>query len=255
MSNWYDDLCEYYGVSHEDAVVLGTRRTGRRPNLPGSKTCKPVSGKNFEELWDMNPRDTIQQKMDFYKDIGAWQVFRQCNYRRDTNYRNLFFQYLKPLVPSIKMVEYGCGIAPVTNYIIEHRNELGNLTSSIFVLVDVEGEHLEFAKWRLQKKAPDLKFVFHQITEEYMLPYFNGLSFDIISIMDVFEHLPNPYNVLSNLDDHSHKGTILVETWRDGKPGGPDLQEAEDEKQMTLDLLKQRYDMIKRGSIRVHRKQ
>ena len=70
---------------------------------------------------------------------------------------------LKPLVPSIKMVEYGCGIAPVTNYIIEHRNELGNLTSSIFVLVDVEGEHLEFAKWRLQKKAPDLKFVFHQI--------------------------------------------------------------------------------------------
>jgi len=31
--NWHDDLCEYYLVSPEDAIELGVRKTGRKPNL------------------------------------------------------------------------------------------------------------------------------------------------------------------------------------------------------------------------------
>ena len=54
--NWYDDLCEYYKVTPEEADLLGTRKTGRKPNLPGSLTCDPVSGKTFEEIWERKPR-------------------------------------------------------------------------------------------------------------------------------------------------------------------------------------------------------
>ena len=48
---WYTDLCEYYKVSPEEADDLGTRKKGRKPNLPGSATCEPVSGLTFEEIW------------------------------------------------------------------------------------------------------------------------------------------------------------------------------------------------------------
>lgn len=251
---WFDDLCEYYSVSPDQAVLLGTRKTGRRPNLPGSATCKPVSGMNFEELWEANPRETIQQKMDFYKDIGAWQVFRQCNYRQNFNYASLFFPHIKP---GSSIVEYGCGVAPVTNYIVERAESFGGMAGLArmkFCLVDVEGEHLEFAKWRLKKKAPGVDFDVHEINSDYTLPNFDR-NFDIISIMDVFEHLPNPYEVMTNLYNHSNPGVVLVETWRDGYPGGPDLQEAEDQKKSTMNFINSHFRRIKGGSIRVYKGQ
>jgi SAM-dependent methyltransferase len=250
MSDWYDDLCEYYGVTPEQAIELGTRKTGRRPNLPSSKTTHAVGGKNFEELWDMNSRDTIQQKMDFYKDIGAWQVFRQCNYRRKFNYKELIFPYLTP-VSSI--VEYGCGVAPLTNYIIEHYGDIGKMK---FSLVDVAGEHLEFAKWRLKKKAPYVDFDFHEITSEYIVPNFDR-NFDIVSVMDVFEHLPNPYDVMVNLYNYTNDNAIMVETWVDkahGEAHGPDLIEAERQRDITVSFIDKCFNCVKKGSIRVHSK-
>ncbi|MFA5153833.1 MAG: methyltransferase domain-containing protein [Clostridia bacterium] len=221
---WFNDLCEYYNVSPEEAIQLGIRKTGRRPDLPSSKTCNAVKGLNFEELWQLKPRDTIQQKMDFYKDIGAWLVFRQCNYRSNFDYRGLFFQHLKP---NSSIVEYGCGVAPLTNFIIEHFPDISNMK---FSLVDVESEPLNFAKWRLNKKVSKNQFDFYTITAKQMIPDFGDKQIDIICIMDVFEHLPNPYDVMVNLNNHSHKDTILIETWVDNKPSGPDLQEARDEK-------------------------
>jgi len=253
MSDWYDDLCEYYGVTPEQAIELGTRKTGRRPNLPSSKTTQAVSGKNFEELWDMNSRDTIQQKMDFYKDIGAWQVFRQCNYRHAFNYKELFFPYLTSIS---SIVEYGCGVAPLTNYIIEHFAEMYDIKKMKFSLVDVVGEHLEFAEWRLKKKAPYVDFDFHEITGEYIVPNFDR-NFDVICIMDVFEHLPNPYDVMVNLYNYTNDKAIIVETWIDkshGKAHGPDLPEAEQERDKTIAFMKDKFTCLKKGSIRIHRK-
>jgi len=248
---WYQDLCEYYGVSEETAIELGTRKSGRRPSLPSSPTCKSVSGKSFEELWDEKPRDTIQQKMDFYKDIGAWQVFRQCNYRHNFNYSSLIYSQLKN---GASLVEYGCGVAPLTNYIIENPQNF-DIKSMKFSLVDVSGEHLEFAKWRLKKKAPDVDFDFHEITSDYSIPLFNR-KFDIICIMDVLEHLPNPYVVMQYLCEQANPNAILVETWinKDHDAGGPDLQEAQDQRANTMELINANFDLLKKGSIRVRRK-
>ena len=252
--SWWEDLVEYYGVSKEDAIALGIRKTGRRPNLPGSKTCKPVSGKNFEELWDEKPRDTIQQKMDFYKDIGAWQVFRQCNYRSTFDYGKLFFPYIKSKTTSL--LEYGCGVAPLTNYIVENKETIGDIKGMSFALVDVVGEHLEFAKWRLKNKAPDVKFDFYEITAENPIPKFTN-NFDIICIMDVLEHLPNPYDVMLNILGYLNNEAVMVMTWVDksgGKSGGPDLEESENERKITMKLICDNFDLLKNGSIQIYRK-
>lgn len=245
--DWYDDLCEYYKVSPEEADILGTRKTGRKPHFPGSDTCKPVSGMNMEEYWDSRSRNTLQEKMDFYKDIGSWLSFRQCKYRSTFNYKNMFFPYLKN---KCSVVEYGCGVAPLTNFIVENykKSDINNMT---FHLVDVVSEPLDFAKWRFKKKNPNLKIVFHEITENYPVPVFD-ISFDIICAMDVFEHLPNPLDVMKNLTKHSKTGTFFSETWRGGDANRCNLQEAENQRSETMSFIKKYYDIIKSGSNRCY---
>ena len=34
-ATFIQDLCDYYNVSNEDAIKLGTRDKGRKPSLPG----------------------------------------------------------------------------------------------------------------------------------------------------------------------------------------------------------------------------
>jgi len=243
---WCDDLCEYYGVTPEEAEILGTRAKGRKPDLPESDTCEAVSGMTFEDLWDMKPRESLQSKMDFYKDIGAWQVFRQMVYRRGFNYGRFFNPYLKD---NSVVLEYGCGIAPFTHWVTQTKD----VSNMKFVLVDVAGEHLEFAKWRLNKAGVECEV--HEITADYSNPKFS-CNFDIVCIMDVYEHLPNPYDVTQNIINHSNKGSIMVETWvhsPDDSGHGPNLREAEIERKKTMKLIDEHYKLAKKGSIRVRR--
>ena len=65
---WYTHLCKYYNVTPDEALKLGTRSKGRKPNLPSSITCKAVSDKTFEDIWEEKQRKSIQEIFDFYKD-------------------------------------------------------------------------------------------------------------------------------------------------------------------------------------------
>ena len=237
---WFEDLVEYYGVTLRDAIVLGTRKSGRKPDLPGSPTCQPVHDMTFEEIWDSKPRETIQQKMDFYKDLGAWQVFRQCFYRKDAE----FTYILKNIKPNCRVLEYGCGVGPVTNWLIENYLDQLRVQNIKFELVDVAGEHLEFAKWRFNKKAPDIEIVYHEITEDYPLPKFKN-RIDVALLMDVLEHLPNPLAVIKNVYSAMDEfGGVLVANWltRHGHKGYADLEEAELERDAVMKFIEDEFD-------------
>lgn len=249
--NWYDDLCEYYGVTPEQAIELGARSKGRKPSFPSSKTCGAISGKTWEELWEQKPRDTLGQKFEFYKDIGAWSAFRQVFYRKDFNYR---YFYNKFCTPQSSVIEYGCGVAPMTNYLVER---LGDNHNMRFILVDVSSEHFEFAKWRLSRKAPNSKFKFVDVTEDNVLPMLDD-TFDFICIMDVFEHLPNPLDVLYSLHSRCISGGHLVETWIDHKPedvSEDDLAVAAEQRSDGIAFLYENFDLVENlDPIRIWRK-
>ena len=55
---YFQHLCDYYNVTIQEAIELSTRKTGRKPNLPGSETCDAVSGMNLEEIWDLEASNT-----------------------------------------------------------------------------------------------------------------------------------------------------------------------------------------------------
>jgi 2-polyprenyl-3-methyl-5-hydroxy-6-metoxy-1,4-benzoquinol methylase len=246
------DLVEYYNVSPEEAEILGTRATGRKPSFPASLTCDAVSGKTWEELWHDKPRETTEQRLNFYKDIGAWSAFRQVLYRRDFNYG---YFYNKFCTVNSSILEYGCGVAPMANFLLDRM--ASDKHNTRFTLVDVTSEHFEFAKWRIEKKASNVRVEFIDITLENMVPSFSS-KFDFVCIMDVFEHLPNPVNVLKAIYSCCNPGCHLVETWIDHKPtdvGEDDLVSAAEQRDEWLKLLREKFDLIENlEPIRIWRK-
>ena len=108
-------LSEYYDVPLEEALKLGTRGAKRKPILPGSKTCSPVSGVTMEDLWGFHPRKTQSDIFGFYRDQGAWSSFRQCVRLLEITeqYRFLLDASFKGMKEDdIVVCEYGCGVAP-----------------------------------------------------------------------------------------------------------------------------------------------
>jgi len=248
---WYQDLCEYYNVTSEEVLVLSERKKGRTPSFPGSKTCDPVSGKTWEELWHDKPRETLAQKMEFYKDIGAWQSFRQCNYRKEFPYHIFYNNFCDP---GSSILEYGAGVCPMVNCLID---QTGDNHPFKFTMVEVASEHFEFGKWRLQKKAPKTEFNFIEATADKPIPEFTR-NFDFVCIMDVLEHLPNPHEVIKNIYNHLNDGAVIVETWvhqGDDGPGEADLPEAEAEREITTKFISDNFNLIGGdNTIRIHQK-
>mgnify|MGYP001364523886 CR=1 FL=1 len=250
--NWYDDLCEYYNVSPQEADLLGTRKKGRKPDLPGSPTCEPVSGKTFEEIWESKPRETSAQIFEFYKDIGSWSCFRQCKYHKDGPAYGAGFEGLehlkhKPFKSTVDILEYGCGVAPISNWLADNIKQL----NYNFYLSDVPSETLEFADWRLKRRKQNAKkFEIDPDT----FPEYGDVKFDIIFMIDALEHMDKPYAAIEHLIKYCKPNeTVLIETWIDHEEKGV-TNDLDREKEETTELLRKNFVLVRPGVLKTWRK-
>ena len=224
-------ICEYYGVSPEEALKLGTRSSGRKPNLPGSKTCKPVSDMTFEDIWDLKQRDSLEDIFEFYIDQGAWSTFRQT-------VRHLELEYLHNIIATeicrsgMHIVEYGCGVAPFTTSVLKKARKDDSFKIS---LTDVEGcEHLTFGAWKLNRIIEDRSLSNVSVDVKPVtpstLPSYEG-EVDVAISFEVFEHVPDPVMAVQNISKQMKSGGYFVENFikldeNHLKKSGPDLDTA-----------------------------
>lgn len=254
---WYTHLCEYYNVTSEEALELGTRSSGRMPSLPGSDTCQPVSGKTFEDIWDEKERKDTQSVMDFYKDQGSWSAFRQCVRHKDLE--NLHIGFLKFLTEQSAIrdgshiCEYGAGVAPFTTTLLKllDKDSSENLNLTITV-VDVDCEHLNFAKYRLNKikeqrgmKGITLNF---EVVTPNKLPDFKR-KLDALFCFEVMEHVPSPVKALNNIKDAMIPGGYYIENFikhevNEDEDDGPDLVSAREERSKYYEVISEYYNLI-----------
>lgn len=216
--NWYDDICKYYNITIEQAYELSERKRGRKPSLPGSKTCQPVSGMTFEELWDMKPRETSAQIFEFYKDIGSWSSIRQSRYNINKQWNNMINHVVKynPQQKIYNILEYGSGIGPISMWLNDNF-----INKFHFTLVDVPCECLHLARFKFNNRGLKEVDNFNIIElEPEKFPDFDR-SFDVILMCDVLEHCDDPFNALKNVFKYSHKSTLLLENWVDHDDGQP----------------------------------
>lgn len=250
QKKWCDDLCDYYGVDEETALLLGTRSKGRKPSLPGSETCEPVTDMTYEDLWDLSPRETVEEILQFQRDTGAWSTFRQSVRHKDLTelHKNILFPFVRP---SVHICEYGCGIAPFTKTLF---NEIGAPNPNIKVsLTDVENcEHLNFAEWRLRKqikeKGLNIDLEVCPVNSKSLLPKYSS-KLDVAIVFEVFEHIFSPLDVMNNLVEQMNDNAVLVENFigdghLDGGAGASDLESAAEERDDYYKFLDDNFVLI-----------
>ena len=252
---WYADLCEYYGVSPEEALELGTRSSGRKPSLPASNTTHAVHDMTFEDIWASSPRQTVEDIFKFYKDQGAWSAFRQCVRHKDLE--NLHLSILQNniqqggIFEGAHICEYGSGVAPFMTTLLGNLNPAG-APSLLITLADVDCEHFTFAQYRLPKiierrGLKNIELNFETIKPD-SLPTFADTALNAVLCFEVLEHVPSPVEVLKNMQSHMAPSAIYVEKFvkHEGgeKQDGPDLLSARNERALYYELLGNNFALL-----------
>jgi 2-polyprenyl-3-methyl-5-hydroxy-6-metoxy-1,4-benzoquinol methylase len=244
---WFKDLCDYYNVPSDIALALGTRSTGRRPNLPPSPTTHAVSGKTFEDIWALSPRDSQEEVFKFYKDQGAWSSFRQVV--RHMTMRDFHLTVLQQVLdPGSTYCEYGCGVAPFTHSLLE---TVDQKTQINICLSDVDCEHFTFGVWRARRVIAERNLENVSLEVRTVLPnelpvYTSPL--DTVLIFEVLEHVPSPVSTIRNLTNQIKTGGLLCENFishpqDDNDADGPDLKSAARERNAYYEMLEQEYTL------------
>lgn len=250
--NWYDDLCEYYNVTPDVALELGTRKPNRKPNLPSSPTTHAVNNLTFEEIWASKPRDNEKQIFEFYKDQGAWSSFRQVVRHKDMTSTHVDF-LSKTIKKNSVFCEYGCGVAPFTYTLLENIDVSEKL--SIYIS-DVESEHFTFGVWRLNKliKSRNLNNVTFKsvVVEPNSLPQYPE-KLDTVFIFEVLEHVPSPVSTLENLSLQMNTDGFFCENFikHSHDPNelpGPDLDSAAEQRDDYYKNLLNNFELLMGGN-------
>ena len=251
---WYTELCEYYGVSPQEALELGTRSDGRMPSLPSSSTTHAVSGVTMEDIWESSDRNTIEGVFDFYKDQGAWSTFRQCVRHKDFKSLHLsVFQSLAAhgaLFEGAHIGEYGCGVAPFSTSLLENLNP-ANSPPLTLTLTDVESEHFTFAQYRLprileRRGLENVNLNFETITPA-SLPPFSAGKLNALLCFEVMEHVPSPVNAIKNIQSHMTSGAVYIENFVKHEVDDKhdcDLLSARQERSLYYELLENSFDLL-----------
>ena len=174
-------------------------------------------------LWERKPRSTEADYRSFYAETDYF-VLRQMYYHRN-DCHHAIARLLRRTGKAGDFCEYGCGVAPVTAWLRPR------FPGWRYTLIDVASPTLEFARWRFRGAAnveanePGLGTALPLVR-----PY------DVITCLDVLEHVINPLAVVRHLTEHLKPGGTLFVNFVDDA-GGENLAESAHERAATIDYL------------------
>jgi len=239
---WYEDLCEYYGVTPRQAKDLGLRSATRKPELPASSTANTVSGMTMAEIWESRSRDTAEGIYQWQKDLGSWSAFRQCYYHRSDR-----FDWVANTIPAGgKYCEYACGSAPISNWIVE------NVKDRVFhfTTVDVDCEHRTFGEWRLRRRIErsGLPFTLQALVVRPDAPLPLKGQYDVVSIIEALVLIHNPLEVVQHVTEHIRKGGKFWETYTvmddPRTKNWISFRQAQDQRPAVFDYIRANYKLL-----------
>src|SRR5205823_1670804 len=128
--------------------------------------------------------------------------------------------------------EYGCGVAPVTAWL---RSRFPRWR---FTLVDLPTPTLAFARWRF-RRFPNVELEEPGLGADLPLTR----AYDVITCLDVLEHVINPLEVVRHLVDHLKPGGELRLNFIDA-PGGENLVESAAQRADTIAYLNRALEAV-----------
>ena len=205
---WLRTLSEYYrGLTIEEFWVRYT-----------------IGRMDAATLWERKPRTGEADYRSFYAESDYW-VLRQMYYHRNSSF-HFVARAMRGAGREGDLCEYGCGVAPVTAWVRPR------FPRWRYTLVDLPSPMLEFARWRF-RGAPGVETREPGLGADLPLerPY------DVITCLEVLEHVVNPLEVARHLVGHLKPGGALFVNFVDEPGGDENLREAAAERAETIEYL------------------
>jgi 2-polyprenyl-3-methyl-5-hydroxy-6-metoxy-1,4-benzoquinol methylase len=188
--------------------------------------------KRHKDAWFIKPRNTVEDFFRFYQEVDVYP-FRQPYVKRFGGFK--WYVRLVGHIDKPSILEYGCGSAVLTEWLIERYQNLK------YTVADIPSVTLEFVKWKKTK----FKYGYSILT---IRPGKDGIplteEYDLIICQDVLEHTPNPLDIVSSFIKHLSHGGILITDFLNS-PGGENLQCAAEQREKVKDLLKKNLIALK----------
>lgn len=189
FSGWFEDFSVYWSIMLQ----------GRPLNFHDFFFLLCDYRKNFQDV-------AVSEDSNKAKFINAWQDYRNIYLTFAGVYRTainpfvcLQFKEILKATRGGSILEYGCGMAPIITSMLKNGYSNYHLT-----IADIRGFTYHYAKWQLSVQSVDyidiIPFEIPNLSRKY----------DVIFLMTVIEHLPNPYEVVHMLLDRLNVGGYLV---------------------------------------------
>src|SRR3989339_135505 len=167
---------------------------------------------------------------DWQKPGNIYQIF-SCAYQYGINPFS-FLPFKKHLKKKMKILEYGCGFAPIVTSLFHYQPNKFNLT-----IADIPNFTFHYAKWKLKP--------FGIKTIDINPALFPPLSkYDIIFIITVLEHLTNPLEVIKHLTNHLNPDGSLIFDYIKSNAEGLDTKQSLLARQEVINFIKENFKII-----------
>lgn len=171
---------------------------------------------------------------------AQWSVYRVFN--SVWRYAKLaylgFYPFFKYIPDNSSILEYGCGIAPITEGLIKYCS-YKNLK---FTIADIEQINFFYARWRLANKNY-INFVTIDPAIKDNLP--SGQKYNVIICITVFDFLVNPFEIVKILHQHLEEKGVLIFDYPKRDCIGLDTKKGQTERREVLDFIEKNFKILK----------
>ena len=144
-------------------------------------------------------------------------------------------QYLRFIPRGGHVCEYGCGIAPVSVWLVDYAPHFG----LVLTFADIPTLNFHFARWRLRDKPYARAVEIHPdedspLDEEY----------DVIFLLAVLEHLPRPLKIVQHLYDRLRPGGYLIFDYIKSEGRGLDASSSLAQREEVFQWIRDHFDVV-----------
>ena len=223
IKKWFLDFKAYWSevlegrpiYLHDFYFLLGLYRT----RFQDVETPDYASNEDFLDSW--------QNANTIYMLFGAVRRFSRTPL--------ISRRYERYIRNNDSVLEYGCGLAPITTSLVN----VGLKRGLDHTIADIRQINFHYAIRNLGNLVSHFEIKPNLIQD---LPK----KYNVIIMITVMEHLPNPLDTVKNLTKFLHTGGIFIFDYHSDDDGadGQDTIEAIDQKKEVLDFIKQNYSLL-----------
>ena len=196
--------------------------------------------------FEYRKKNQISKKLDWNGDnnILNWQdsshISSIFNYIQKEEFKPIhskkIFKYFKY---KSTILEYGCGIAPYYSLY----NKYFKYLNCKWDLIDLENHTYSYSKFKYMENI-DINNFYNINSKNLNNPTSNISSYNTIIIKEVFEHLPNPFTVITNLYNSLEKNGFLIFDYIISDAEGLDHPNALIERNKCLNFINEKFQFI-----------